>query len=377
MITAKKAGEVTIFCVAEDDPTVQAQCKVTVKQWVEQVKLGWKSKEIMKGDTFQLDAFVLPTDATDQSLKWESDNESIVQVSSKGEVTAVGYGIATITCTATDQNLCRATCTITVYEKMVTVSLNQEVVTLNVGQELQLQAGTTPLLSRTKGVYWTSSDSSAVAVDSNGCITALKPCENVEISCIAKDGTGVKGTCIITVVPPTVIREKGEVLKDTISNVEYKVTKGGSVGATVQFAKGVQCAGTVTIPDSITMDGVTYKVTEVAVNAFKGNNNITKVVMGKNIKKIGDKAFYQCKKLKSVTIGTNVTSIGNKAFYKCKSLKTITIKTSKLTKKKVGKQAFKGIHAKATIKVPKKKLSAYRSWLKARGIGKKVKVKKR
>jgi hypothetical protein len=54
----------------------------------------------------------------------------------------------------------------------------------------------------------------------------------------------------------------------------------------------------------------------------------------------------------------------------------VIIKTTKLTKKTVGKNAFKGIHKKATIKVPKKKLDAYKKILKNAGISKSVKVVK-
>ena len=65
-----------------------------------------------------------------------------------------------------------------------------------------------------------------------------------------------------------------------------------------------------------------------------------------------------------------------KVFYGCKNLKNITIKTSKLTAKKVGSKAFKGIHKKAVIKVPKSKVKAYKTILKGKGIGKSAKVKK-
>ena len=75
-------------------------------------------------------------------------------------------------------------------------------------------------------------------------------------------------------------------------------------------------------------------------------------------------------------IGKNVSSIGKQAFYNCRNLKNIIIKSSALTKSKVGAKAFQNIYSKATIKVPSKKLKAYKSILKARGIGKKVKVKK-
>ncbi|MCM0708546.1 leucine-rich repeat domain-containing protein [Faecalicatena sp. BF-R-105] len=113
--------------------------------------------------------------------------------------------------------------------------------------------------------------------------------------------------------------------------------------------KGVK--GTVKIPDSITVNHVTYKVTEIAANAFKNQKKIRKVVIPSGVSKIGEKAFYGCK-----------------------NLKNITIKTTKLTKKRVGSKAFSGIHAKAVIKVPKKKLSAYRKMLKARGAAKKENV---
>ena len=75
-----------------------------------------------------------------------------------------------------------------------------------------------------------------------------------------------------------------------------------------------------------------------------------------------------------MVIPSSIEKIGKQAFYGCKNLKNITIKTTKLTKKRVGSKAFFGIHAKAVIKVPKKKLSAYRKMLKARGVTKKEKV---
>ena len=136
-------------------------------------------------------------------------------------------------------------------------------------------------------------------------------------------------------------------------NNQYKVTCADGKTFTVVYLKpkkGVK--GTVNIPDSITVNHVTYKVTEIAANAFKKNKKIRKVVIPSSIEKIGKQAFYGCK-----------------------NLKNITFKTTKLTKKRVGSKAFSGIHAKAAIKVPKKKLSAYRKMLKARGVAKKENVR--
>ena len=123
---------------------------------------------------------------------------------------------------------------------------------------------------------------------------------------------------------------------------------------TVQYEKPVnKNISSIMIPAVVKINGKRYKVTEIAANAFKN-----------------------CKRLKKVTIGTNINKIGKKAFYGCSSLKNIKVKTSKLTNSRIGRQAFKGIHKKAVIKVPKRQLKTYKKILKTKGIGKKVKIKK-
>ena len=93
-----------------------------------------------------------------------------------------------------------------------------------------------------------------------------------------------------------------------------------------------------------------------------------------NVTQIGDSVFAKCKKLKKVVIGSNIESMGKSVFKGCSKLKNITIKSVKL--KKVGNKSFKGIHKKARIKVPKKKLKAYRKLLKKKGQKSTVKIKK-
>lgn len=114
---------------------------------------------------------------------------------------------------------------------------------------------------------------------------------------------------------------------------------------------------TITIPDYITIKGKKYPVISIQSNAFAKCKKLTKVVIGKNIRRIKPKAFYNCKKLK-----------------------TIVIKTKKLTMKRVGKKAFAGIYKKAKITLPKggfskKQKAAYKKILRARGVGKKAKIK--
>ena len=65
------------------------------------------------GDTETLTATVLPSDATNKNVSWESDDEEVATVSSSGVVTAEGVGTATITVTTEDGNK-TATCDVTV-----------------------------------------------------------------------------------------------------------------------------------------------------------------------------------------------------------------------------------------------------------------------
>lgn len=141
----------------------------------------------------------------------------------------------------------------------------------------------------------------------------------------------------------------------------------------------------ITVPATITVGGITYKVESVAPDAFKNCRKLTSVKISAGVQKIGKNAFSGCSKLSSVTIGKDVTEIGagafanckalkkitipaavtkigKKAFNKCKKLKTVTVKTKKL--KTVGSSAFKGIAKKAVIKLPKAKKAAYKKLLK-------------
>ena len=136
----------------------------------------------------------------------------------------------------------------------------------------------------------------------------------------------------------------------TSKNATYVITSAQNKTATYRSLTN-QKKTSYTVPNTVEIDGITYKVTKIADKAFKNN-----------------------KKLKKVIIGKNITTIGKQAFYGCKNLKTIIFKTTEL--KSVGKQAFKGIHKKATMKVPRKKYTKYKKLLKGKGQKKTVKIKK-
>ncbi len=155
----------------------------------------------------------------------------------------------------------------------------------------------------------------------------------------------------------------------TKKGVTYKVS-----GSSAAVSKVKSSVASVTIPATVKIGGKSYKVTKIAANAFKNQKKLKKAVIGKNVKTIGASAFYGCKKLTGITIAKSVTNIGAKAFYGCKSLKKVTFKRKSAPK--IGKNAFKGIAAKATFKVPKKSKAKYKKVLKKKtGVTGKMKIK--
>ena len=142
----------------------------------------------------------------------------------------------------------------------------------------------------------------------------------------------------------------GTTLKDKSGS--YKVVSSNKKQPTISYVQSAKTkTASVTVPDKVTIGGVTYKVTAIAPKAFANN-----------------------KKLKKVTISKNITSIGKNAFAGCKKLKKITIKSTKLKSKSIGKNAFKGTAKNLVINVPKKQYKTYKKFLKKKG-NKKIKIK--
>lgn len=142
-----------------------------------------------------------------------------------------------------------------------------------------------------------------------------------------------------------------------VGNLKYRITAN----------QVVTCYGTtnsrvtkIRIPSTVRYNGVTYRVTSIWANAFKNKSRLTTVSIGHNVSVIGKNAFYKCKKLKKVTIGTGLTQINPGAFRGVKKGCTITIKSLKL--KKVSSRIDQSV-SRMTVRVPKRKYSAYKKLL--------------
>lgn len=127
-----------------------------------------------------------------------------------------------------------------------------------------------------------------------------------------------------------------------------KLADGASVKVVKDDSYAAALVGSLTIPESVMNDGVSYSVAEIDYRAFAQCQALTSVVIPDSLKVVGGSAFYMCKALTSVTLGSSVEKIDVDAFYNTLALKSITLPNSLKT---IGEGAF-GYSGITSIEIP-------------------------
>ena len=218
-VTAVAAGEANVTASVKDaDIAASTHIKVVVTptgvaapESIDLVTNGENTKD--------LDAKLVPADATDVKLAYESSDESVATVDETGKVTAVANGECTITTYVvadakdadaselsavaveaadseeTDDSVAtmpedlaamdsafgvvpedlKAETKVTVTTNVESVTLDKTEGVLTVGNTVTVTATVTPDTATNASVTWTSSDEAIATVDSEGKITAVAP----------------------------------------------------------------------------------------------------------------------------------------------------------------------------------------------------------
>ena len=255
-VTGVKAGEATITVTTEDGGKT-ATCKVTVSDKeikVTGVKLNKSETSLLVGGNETLTATVLPEDATNQNVTWKSDKPEIATVDANGKVTGVKAGEATITVTTEDGGK-TATCKVTVKPNLVS-EITLAALAIYVGESKAITATVKPDDATNKALTWTSSDETVATVDATGKVTGKK-IGTATITATAQDGSGVSGSCTVTVL--------SHVKKVTVTpaNLTLGQNKSYTLKATVEvFGSGTDTGVTWTSSDTtIATVDATGKVT--------------------------------------------------------------------------------------------------------------------
>ena len=276
-VTGVKAGEATITVTTEDGGKT-ATCKVTVSDTeikVTGVTLNKTALTLETGASETLTATVAPAEATNKKVTWKSDKPEIASVDANGKVTGVKAGEATITVTTEDGGK-TATCKVTVKPNLVS-EITLAALAIYVGESKAVTATVKPDDATNKELTWTSSDETVATVDATGKVTGKK-IGTATITATAQDGSGVSGSCTVTVLSAV------KTVTVTPANLTLGKNKSYTLTATVDAQPGtdtgvtwtssdttiatVDATGTVTATDKV--GTVTITATSKADPAKKG-----------------------------------------------------------------------------------------------------------
>ena len=90
------------------------------------------------------------------------------------------------------------TCSVTVYQPVSKITLNTHAIKWPVGRAGSYKPTVSPASANNKALTWKSSNTKVATVNANGKLTAVSP-GTTTITCTAKDGSGKKDTCVVTV----------------------------------------------------------------------------------------------------------------------------------------------------------------------------------
>ncbi len=202
LVTAKQPGSAVISVTSSNG--IKAACIFNIAAApvaVTALSLNKTGTIIKTGESERFFALLTPSNATNQTVTWQSSDTSIAEVDVTGSVKGIAEGgPVTITATSVD-GAKTATATITVVSVAVPVTgvnINKGLTTINIGKQEKLTAAILPSNATNQTLSWKSSNGSAVSVDSSGTVTGLTVGTST-VTVATADG-GFTKNCLINVI---------------------------------------------------------------------------------------------------------------------------------------------------------------------------------
>ena len=117
--------------------------------------------------------------------------------------------------------------------------------------------------------------------------------------------------------------KNGEVFK--YGKLYYVIGANNTVAVNSAISEDAKYAGDIEIPEQVSFNYVTYKVTGISNSAFKGCTDLTSVFIPDGVTTISLNAFDGCSNLTSITIPSTITQINSNAFLGCSNLSSVYI----------------------------------------------------
>ena len=164
-VVGVEEGEGTLTITSVTDPSISIEITIIVRKIVTlEVDQDYFELWVGKTDTI--------TYTSNDDVRFEVEDTSVVSVSALGVITASGNGMTTIDVISTYDETVKETINVRVYNEAETIMISgQEKVNLNSITDLSVEVGPDDAYEY---VTWTSSDESVATVSETGVVTALK-----------------------------------------------------------------------------------------------------------------------------------------------------------------------------------------------------------
>ena len=116
-ITGLNSGK-AIITVKAKNGNAQSQIEITVFNKVTGISIDQKDINMQLGDSFKINAYVLPEDADNQNIIFSTNNEDIASIDANGTITAKSIGETEIIIKSEENNKIYDKCIVNVVRKM-------------------------------------------------------------------------------------------------------------------------------------------------------------------------------------------------------------------------------------------------------------------
>ena len=181
---------------------------------VKNVEMNTSILKIKQGKTSTLKAIILPSNATDKSVTWSSENTSIATVDQKGNVKGIKEGSTKIVVKTADGGKI-AKCRVSVVgggnttskdtststkKKEDNITISPSKITITVGKRKKVTSKVASISVKGKNIKWSSNNTKVATVDQNGYIKGVQA-GNAVIT--VKNTNNKTATCNVAITNPT------------------------------------------------------------------------------------------------------------------------------------------------------------------------------
>lgn len=171
VVTGVANGTTIIRATATDGSNRNSSVTVIVSTRVTGISLSPPTVTIGVGESIPIIPTVLPTEVTNKTLRWKSNNVNIARISNGGTVIGIGPGNTTITATTVDGGF-TATTAITVVRRVTSVAIAPANAFVRIGSTIRLTPTILPINSTIRTITWSTSNA-GIATISGGIVRGI------------------------------------------------------------------------------------------------------------------------------------------------------------------------------------------------------------